>query len=282
MSEDLTGTPIVNTRPGRGWRAVTAIVLVALTAAVGLLGWRVLEMSDQAEELAAKVADVEQDLDSATSLVGDLRGSLDRTKEDVASVDEKVDLQAAEVFNPNKIQSAAMPSVVTVLCGDSLGSGFVIDNVEPPEGYRSAVVTNHHVVEDCTYQGGPEVEVAKGDETPGARLHSWDEANDLALVFVRSKLPALETAESPEVGDQVVAIGSPFGLDGTVTTGVISNVYPRYFQTDAAIGPGNSGGPLLDRHGDVLGVTTFMLDYSQGTNFAVRMRVRCEELLVCD
>jgi S1-C subfamily serine protease len=71
-------------------------------------------------------------------------------------------------------------------------------------------------------------------------------------------------------------------LDGTVTTGIISNIYPTYFQTDAAIGPGNSGGPLLDRSGDVLGVTTFMLDESQGANFAVRMRVRCEQLLLCE
>ena len=175
-----------------------------------------------------------------------------------------------------------MPSVVTVLCGDSLGSGFVIDVDNPPEGYRRAVVTNHHVIESCTYADGPGVMVAKGNDTQDAELYSWDEQNDLALVFVGTKLPALETAKSPQVGDPVVAIGSPYGLDGTVTTGVVSNIYEKYFQTDAAINPGNSGGPLLDRNGDVLGVTTFQLEDSQGTNFAVRMRVRCEELLQCD
>ncbi len=80
-------------------------------------------------------------------------------------------------------------------------------------------MTNHHVVEACTYQDGPEVEVRKGDSTPGAMLYSWDEDNDLALLYIRTKMPALDTAESPAVGDEVVAIGSPYGLDDTVTTG---------------------------------------------------------------
>lgn len=266
---------------GRMVASGTLAVLLALVGAVGFLGWRVYEMSVQTTALAAKLADVEQDLDAATSRVGDLAGSLDRTNKDVASVDEKVQEQAAQAFNPTKVTEAAKPSVVTVLCGGSLGSGFVIDVADLPPGHRSAVITNHHVVEECTYPDGPTVVVAKGDSEHEAQLASWDEDNDLALVYIPPRLPALQTASSPEVGDPVVAIGSPYGLDGTVTTGVISNIYPTYFQTDAAIGPGNSGGPLLDRDGEVLGVTTFMLDYSQGANFAVRMRVRCEQLLPC-
>ncbi|HSO05096.1 MAG TPA: trypsin-like peptidase domain-containing protein, partial [Candidatus Limnocylindrales bacterium] len=140
---------------------------------------------------------------------------------------------------------------------------------------------NHHVIEDCTDPDGSEVVVAKGDEQDTGLLYSWDQTNDLALVYIPNRLPALETATSPQVGDPVVAIGSPYGLTDTVTTGIISKIYDTHFQTDAAVGPGNSGGPLLDRKGDVLGVTTFMLDPSQGTNFAVRMRMRCEELLQC-
>ena len=282
MYEGPVQAPASTTGRRRGWTALTLVVLVALTGAVAFLGWRVYEMSEQTAALATKVADVEQDLDSEASRVGELQGSLDQAKEDVASVDKKVEEQAAEAFSPKKVTEAAMPSVVTVLCGDSLGSGFVIDVDDPPEGYRSAVVTNHHVIEGCTYTDGPGVMVAKGEDTQDAQLYSWDEQNDLALVFVGTKLPALETAKSPQVGDPVVAIGSPYGLDGTVTTGVVSNIYEKYFQTDAAINPGNSGGPLLDRNGDVLGVTTFQLEDSQGTNFAVRMRVRCEELLQCD
>ena len=281
MTEIHTGPGTGGQGAGRGVTAVTLLLLIALTGAVVFLGWRVYAMAEQTAALAAKVADVEQDLDAAASQVGELAGSLDKTNKDLTSVDEKLDEQAEQAFNPTKVTEAAMPSVVTVYCGDSGGSGFVIDVADPPQGYRSAVITNHHVIEDCTAPDGPEVVVAKGDQQDTARLYSWDQTNDLALVFIPNRLPALETAKSPQVGDPVVAIGSPYGLNDTVTSGIVSNIYPTHFQTDAAIGPGNSGGPLLDRNGDVLGVTTFMLDYSQGTNFAVRMRVRCEELLQC-
>ena len=281
MAEGHTGPGTGGQGAGRGVTAMTLVLLMALTGAVVFLGWRVYTMAQQTTALAAKVADVEQDLDAAASQVGELAGSLDKTNKNLTSVDEKLDEQAEQAFNATKVTEAAMPSVVTVYCGDSGGSGFVIDVADPPQGYRSAVITNHHVIEDCTDPDGPEVVVAKGDEQATASLYSWDQANDLALVFIPNRLPALETATSPQVGDPVVAIGSPYGLTDTVTTGIISKIYDTHFQTDAAIGPGNSGGPLLDRSGDVLGVTTFMLDPSQGANFAVRMRMRCEDLLEC-
>ena len=281
MAEGHTGLGTGGQGAARGVTAMTLVLLMALTGAVVFLGWRVYTMAQQTTALAAKVADVEQDLDAAASQVGELAGSLDKTNKNLTSVDEKLDEQAEQAFNATKVTEAAMPSVVTVYCGDSGGSGFVIDVTDPPQGYRSAVITNHHVIEDCTDPEGPEVFVAKGDEQDAASLYSWDQANDLALVFIPNRLPALETATSPQVGDPVVAIGSPYGLTDTVTTGIISKIYDTHFQTDAAIGPGNSGGPLLDRSGDVLGVTTFMLDPSQGANFAVRMRMRCEDLLEC-
>ena len=78
----------------RGWTAVTLVLLAALTGAVAFLSWRVYEMSEQTAALATKVADVEQDLDSEASRVGELQGSLDQAKEDVASVGKKVEAQA--------------------------------------------------------------------------------------------------------------------------------------------------------------------------------------------
>ena len=274
---------VVGDRRPRPWgKALTALVLVALLGAVGYLVWRTDEMAEQTATLATKVADVEQDLEAANLEVGNLQEALEDTNESVTSVGEKVEEQADKALDSQAVTKAALHSVVTVLCEENLGSGFVIDVEDLPEGYRSAVITNHHVVEPCTDPAAPQVQVATGDTIADAHLQSWDAVNDLALVYIDRELPALQTAKSPEVGDQVVAIGSPYGLDGTVTTGVISNIYDDAFQTDAAIGPGNSGGPLLDRHGDVLGVTTAMIDTSQGTNFAVRMRMRCEQLVRCD
>jgi len=145
--------------------------------------------------------------------------------------------------------------------GTATGSGFVIDK----DGH---ILTNAHVVE-----GASKVEVSfSDDKTVDARLLGSDTSTDVALLKVNSKntdLKPLTLGDSSklEVGDAVVAIGNPFGLDRTVTTGIISALQrqleaPNGFsirnviQTDAAINPGNSGGPLLDSLGRVIGINS--------------------------
>jgi len=148
--------------------------------------------------------------------------------------------------------------------GQATGSGFVIDE----DGH---VLTNAHVVE-----GAEKVEVKFSDEkTVDGRLLGSDSSTDVALLKVGARdLPkplALGDSGKVEVGDAVVAIGNPFGLDRTVTTGIVSALQrqleaPNGFtidnviQTDAAINPGNSGGPLLDGAGRVVGIVTALLN----------------------
>jgi serine protease Do len=116
-------------------------------------------------------------------------------------------------------------------------------------------------------------------------LWTWDEENDLALLFVKDAVPPLDwprlVAEYPKVGDFVMAIGSPFGLEGAATTGIVSKVEPDLIQTDAAINPGNSGGPLVNRLGEVIGVNAFGLAGGENVNFAVRIDLICREILDC-
>ena len=144
--------------------------------------------------------------------------------------------------------------------GTATGSGFLIDT----EGH---VVTNSHVVE-----GADRVEVTLGssDESYGAEIVGTDPATDVALLKVDAPADqlhplALGDSSKVQVGDPVVAIGNPFGLDRTVTSGIISALQrqiqaPNGFsishviQTDAAINPGNSGGPLIDTSGEVVGI----------------------------
>ena len=144
--------------------------------------------------------------------------------------------------------------------GTATGSGFLIDT----EGH---VVTNSHVVE-----GADRVEVTLGssDESYGAAIVGTDPATDVALLRVDAPADqmhplALGDSSKVQVGDPVVAIGNPFGLDRTVTSGIISALQrqiqaPNGFsishviQTDAAINPGNSGGPLIDTTGEVVGI----------------------------
>ena len=149
---------------------------------------------------------------------------------------------------------------------NSLGSGFVID----PAGY---IVTNNHVIE-----GADEIDVNFADgSTLQAKLIGTDPKTDLSLLKVDPTHPlkAVKFGDSRRmrIGDWVMAIGNPFGLGGTVTVGIISargrNInagpYDNFIQTDAAINKGNSGGPLFNMDGDVIGVNTAIISPTGGS-----------------
>ena len=150
------------------------------------------------------------------------------------------------------------------------GSGVIVDK----EGY---VLTNNHVVE-----GVDKVKVRLNDGREfSATVKGQDKRTDLAVLQIKSKdLPAAPLGDSDklEVGEWAIAIGSPFGLEHTVTVGVISakgrsglgtGTYEDFIQTDASINPGNSGGPLLDIDGRVIGINTMIAERAQGIGFAI-------------
>lgn len=149
---------------------------------------------------------------------------------------------------------------------NSLGSGFIID----PSGY---IVTNNHVIAEAD-----EISVRLSDDTSlDAKVVGRDEKTDLALLKVESPkpLPSVKWGDSDKtrIGDWVVAIGNPFGLGGTVTAGIVSALqrdintgsYDDYIQSDAAINRGNSGGPMFNLDGDVIGVNTAIFSPSGGS-----------------
>jgi serine protease Do len=152
----------------------------------------------------------------------------------------------------------------------SLGSGFIIDK----EGY---IVTNNHVVENADEII---VKLADGKEYD-AEVVGRDPNTDLALIKIKgsSDLVPLPMGNSDglDVGSWVVAIGSPFGLEQTVTAGIVSakgrvigaGPYDNFIQTDASINPGNSGGPLLNMNGEVVGINTAIIANGQGIGFAI-------------
>ena len=149
------------------------------------------------------------------------------------------------------------------------GSGFLISN----DGY---ILTNHHVV-----QGSSSVEVRLSSEkTYKGTVVGIDDSLDIAVVKINAKgLPYAKLGKSSDirVGDWVVAIGNPFGLSHSVTSGIISaknralgsGPYDDYLQTDASINPGNSGGPLFNLKGEVVGINTAIDARAQGIGFSV-------------
>ena len=155
----------------------------------------------------------------------------------------------------------------------SLGSGVLID----PSGL---IVTNDHVIRGAS---AIHVMLADGRQLE-AEVVGSDAANDLAVLRIQAKGPfpaaRLGTSADLMIGETVVAIGSPLGLQKTVTVGVLSaigrsfkadndQVFDDFLQTDAAINPGNSGGPLLNLDGDVIGINTAILASAQGIGFAI-------------
>ena len=193
---------------------------------------------------------------------------------------DRINLSGAELPQPGpgatarpsgsvaNIAATALPSVVTIKVGgdgqEGTGSGFVIDA-------KGHILTNNHVVAGAADGAEIEVVLSNGD-TERATIVGRDGGYDLAVLKIRrTDLQALVLGESDKVvvGDQVIAVGAPLGLEQTVTTGIVSALnrpvspgagdeasYMNAIQTDAAINPGNSGGPLLDMSGQVIGVNS--------------------------
>ena len=151
------------------------------------------------------------------------------------------------------------------------GSGVVID----PDGH---IITNNHVIGDAT-----EIEVRFSDKSKLiAQVVGKDLDTDLAVLKVTADhpLPSAKFGDSStvRVGQWVLAVGNPFGLDRTVTLGVVSGIgreninlsrYENFIQTDASINPGNSGGPLFNLRGEIIGINTAIINFAQGIGFAI-------------
>jgi serine protease Do len=173
-------------------------------------------------------------------------------------------------FGPRGNRQLPFPSPEREQIQRSMGSGFIIDA-------SGIVATNRHVVE-----GAEEIEVQLSDERKfDAEIIGSDERTDLAVLRLKNAkgLPAASFGDSNmlRVGDYVVAIGNPFGLDHTVTLGIVSakervigaGPYDEFIQTDASINPGNSGGPLFNLRGEVIGINTAIAPQGQGIGFAI-------------
>ncbi len=177
------------------------------------------------------------------------------------------------------VPNGAVPQMPEQFTRQSLGSGIIVD----PKGY---IITNNHVVDRATKI---KVSVAGGKDYT-AKVVGTDELSDIAVIKIDGDkdfpVARIGDAKAMHVGDWVLAIGSPFGLDQTVTAGIVSTtgrvfdssdgslnmLFNDYLQTDAAINPGNSGGPLVNMNGEVVGINSFISTRSQqnaGVGFAV-------------
>jgi len=179
------------------------------------------------------------------------RRSISELRANVLSLQAQIGAQA----DWGAIARAVQPSIFTVATDHGLGSGWV---ARAGAG-GSDVVTNFHVVAEAFNAGDVAVHLRQGDLTIDGTITEVQPGEDLAIVHIAERFPALHAAIGrPQLGDTVMAVGSPLGLGGSVSLGVISGFRSvegaDYIQFSAAISPGNSGGPVLDRRGSVVAV----------------------------
>lgn len=174
-----------------------------------------------------------------------------------------------------RVNEKASPAVVTIKHGDSLGSGFIVTR-------NGLVLTNAHVLEDAP--STVTVVLADGTEVLADVIGFHGQGLDLAGIKIRNQnnLPTVKLAatESVRVGQSVYAIGSPFGLERTFTSGVVSRIDRKrnWIQHDAAINPGNSGGPLLNSKAEVIGVNTLLINPNNESNTGISIAIAVEEV----
>jgi V8-like Glu-specific endopeptidase len=179
----------------------------------------------------------------------------------------------SQPFDSAQITKRISPGVVlikgTASSGEILGTGFIISS-------DGKIATNLHVVESLKNGG---VQLASGEKFDAFSVLAFDARKDIAIIKIPGfDLPtvALGNSNNVQVGEPVLAVGSPLGLQGTVTTGVISSLRDdptgggfKVLQTDASVNPGNSGGPLVNRQAEVIGIVTFKIRGGENLNFAI-------------
>lgn len=274
-------TASLGARVGASMRALvtsryTRVVVVAAVVAIAAV--RVHSASDEASRArhAADAADVQlrrlrREVQADRSA---LNGLSNRTST-VEQSQRKTPDRAAVVKRVSR-------SVFTVKTDAGLGSGWVIASSP------TRIVTNYHVVEDNWVNHRTTVSLVQGDQTrSGEIIEVWPD-RDLAIIRTADSLTPLSIASSrPSVGDSVLAAGSPLGLEGTVSAGIVSSFRTEdgleFLQFSAPISPGNSGGPVVNDRGDVVGIAVakYTGDGAEGLSFAIPIDVACDLLSAC-
>ena len=204
-----------------------------------------------------------------------------------------VDLYA----QPKMLQSFidnSLASAVTIFCGNGSGSGWAIDlsddsSTNRDDLYTTEIVTNNHVIEGCE-SSGVTISLMGDKVTYEAYVYTYDPGNDLAILITDKFIPPFVTLQpgyEPKVGQWVLAVGSPGAggttLDGSITTGAVTNLRDGIIITDTTINPGNSGGPLLNSAGQVVGVVTAKViqDRVEGIGIVQDVKRLCDQLDGC-
>lgn len=261
---------------GRGRVAMAVTALVVVTVVVALVS----------SSLRSTSADVDELRDARRSTAGalkDVSARLAAAEAGLNGLSSRIsELEAARDATPDTAEVAArvQRSVFTVETDEGEGSGWMLTS--------GKVVTNFHVIADGWLNDRPNVTLHQDDSSWPAKVVEVSPANDLAVIAVVGDFTPLERGtERPKVGDPVLAVGSPLGLGGTVSSGIVSAYRSEdgveYLQFSAAISPGSSGGPVVDASGRVVAVSVakYVGSGAEGLSFAIPVARVCDSFEAC-
>lgn len=183
-----------------------------------------------------------------------------------------------------QLLESVLSSVLVLSCEGSEyeGSGFLLNASRLTGRQETLLVTNHHVIEECD-QGGDVIVNMRGQRFSGP-VTAFDKANDLAIIEAEGLLaPALKPQYPASTGWWVMAVGAPLGVRESVSFGYVTGFdeAEQLLTSDAVIGPGNSGGPLVTNAGEVIGVNTAVWEEATGISLAAPIEALCSKLLEC-
>ena len=262
------------------WATVLAIVALTALVPTAVNG---LRLRAQVRDLTAGLRSMKERV-----VVVEVKGEgLEETvSTEVGAVREEVAERLRDILDASAVVERIDDAVFTIESDRAQGTGFGIRS----SAGKTWIATNQHVIDGSVR--GARVIVRSGFASLHGTVERWDRSLDLALIRVDDTLPVLvsayEAGHPPAVGDAVLAYGSPYGLEGTATVGIVSSFRvwdyytgANYIQTDAPINPGNSGGPLVNAYGEVLGITSSEMP-GGGIGFAIDIRDLCTSLLKGD
>lgn len=248
------------------------IVLIFMIIAGILLNGIIVKQQINHNEVTNKIdslqADTQSKLNQLTFNLIEAQTNIKNLNQDLGNIDEEFDLLKASTSSDfSGIIEEAIKSVVTVKTDVGQGTGFIIHE----EGY---LITNAHVL-----SGGTRLFVQDYEQnTIETDFIGYNSEFDIALLKIQGNFKKLNLDNSNQVqtGEKVIAIGNPLGLQFSVSEGIVSGVHriginniEAYIQTDAALNPGNSGGPLINKDGKVIGINNFKISGGESLGFAL-------------
>ena len=246
--------------------SILVIILIINTIFIYIL---YAQLQINQDKLENEIIELQVDTQSK---INELTTSIIQTRESLGELDESLNIELGELKASvgddfSGIAKNAVQSVVTIRTNTGQGTGFIISN----QGY---IVTNAHVLVGASKINA----ITYEQNTINANFIGFDGTFDIALLQIPGDYKTLKLADSDKVqiGEKVIAIGNPLGLQFSISQGIVSGVHrtgineiDAYIQTDAALNPGNSGGPLVNKQGEVIGINNFKVGGGESLGFAL-------------